>query len=1063
MISVLYITRNEESCIEESIKSLADLSPDEIIVVDTGSVDSTTHLIRKFPQVKVFSYNWVDDFSKVRNYGLKHCSQPWVLVLDADERLDKHGCNRLRNAMASAPANVGGISIRFLDYVVKQDWINGDNPLNPAFPSPQIRAFRREKRVMFEGRAQESIANSIRKAGLGINLVDATIHHFLWKGRGVDYGQAKINYYKSLGSKISINLVNSPAAVAASTARAMARNAFTPSIQTEEVQGAPKLVPIVVCGYNAAFATKECINTIKTNTSIAYDLITVNNGSKDDTSNVMRQANGREAITFPRNVGVARGRNAGARQAMSHIDCDYICFLDNDTRVSPGWLESMVHVLKSRPNVGAVGPVTNNCDGIQNVKSEYNKDRFEDVHGLVKSRNNDFLECERIEGFCMLVRTEALKKTGLFEESFGLYGCEAYDLCLRLADAGYSVGVANQVYVEHMRSTTLRSNKINWHQVKHGAIQAYKIKWKGRGALNAPPMSGPVTHIKVERERSIPYWKQNPKTSIVILTCNRLDVTKRCIEALMANTSNYELIMIDNGSNDGTPEWLESKGLKVHRNATNLGVVIARNQGLKLATSEYIVMMDNDVFVTKGWLEELFDKLGNGNDIVGIEAWQIDHSFQACHKCVNKNERIDYLGGACNLYKRRVFETIGLLDEGFSPAYYEDVDICIRATKRGFKLGWFTSPRIKHEEHATLIHGQRDFVYHEALAKSHTRFASKMKGQLQVEHEKLPPLNPRLRILYLGMQWDYGVPERGFSFEHDNFYPSVQQWSQTGDMRHFDFVALGKQHGIAKMSEMLLEEVHNFRPDALFMVPFDENHDPRREVIKQISGTTPCKTIGWFCDSHFRYDNFDSKWAPYLDFCTTTSTGAMEKYKRDGFGNKVIKTQWGASPKYRKIENTPLDVDVSFVGQPHGDRRQVIDKLRSMGINVQVYGTGWPKRLSFDEMVGMFNRSKINLNLNNACDMTSKQIKGRNFEVPSCGGFLLTGTAENLANYYEYNREIAIYSSTEEMVEKIRYYLANEGERQAIADAGYQRTMNEHTYEARFTEIFSKAGLLKGR
>jgi spore maturation protein CgeB len=242
-------------------------------------------------------------------------------------------------------------------------------------------------------------------------------------------------------------------------------------------------------------------------------------------------------------------------------------------------------------------------------------------------------------------------------------------------------------------------------------------------------------------------------------------------------------------------------------------------------------------------------------------------------------------------------------------------------------------------------------------------------------------------------------------------------------------------------------------------VPFNEQTDPRRDIIRRITEQTPCKTIAWFCDSHFRYGNFDSRWAPNLDYCVTTAQVAYPKYVADGFGQKVIKSQWFASPKYKKI-SVPLDVGCSFVGQPHGDRRTVIGLLRASGIQVQTFGAGWEKRLSFDEMVAMFNRSKINLNPNNSADATHKQIKGRNFEVPGCGGFLLTGEAENLGEYYDIDKEIITFSSTGDMIAKVKYYLAHEEQRKAIANAGYERTLREHMFNHRLDAIFARAGLL---
>ena len=91
-----------------------------------------------------------------------------------------------------------------------------------------------------------------------------------------------------------------------------------------------------------------------------------------------------------------------------------------------------------------------------------------------------------------------------------------------------------------------------------------------------------------------------------------------------------------------------------------------------------------------------------------------------------------------------------------------------------------------------------------------------------------------------------------------------------------------------------------------------------------------------------------------------------------------------------------------------------------------------------------------------------KQIKGRNFEVPGCGGFVLTDRAENLEAYYTPDKEVVCFGDTEELVELARHYLAHEEERVAIARLGYERTLREHTYAHRFREIFQAMGLPAG-
>jgi spore maturation protein CgeB len=79
--------------------------------------------------------------------------------------------------------------------------------------------------------------------------------------------------------------------------------------------------------------------------------------------------------------------------------------------------------------------------------------------------------------------------------------------------------------------------------------------------------------------------------------------------------------------------------------------------------------------------------------------------------------------------------------------------------------------------------------------------------------------------------------------------------------------------------------------------------------------------------------------------------------------------------------------------------------------------------------------------------------------VPGCGGFLLTGYVENLESYYKLDKEIVSFENTKELIEKLRYYIEHEEERQTIAQAGYIRTIKEHTYVQRFNDIFNKMSL----
>lgn len=359
----------------------------------------------------------------------------------------------------------------------------------------------------------------------------------------------------------------------------------------------------------------------------------------------------------------------------------------------------------------------------------------------------------------------------------------------------------------------------------------------------------------------------------------------------------------------------------------------------------------------------------------------------------------------------------------------------------------------------------------------------------------------KLNILCVMMKFDYGDPARGFSFEHWNFHESLVQMGH--EVSYFDFMSHYKQLGKRKMNQLLWETVKSDRPDLLFAMLFREELD--RRILRRISEETDTVSLNWFCDDHWRFNSFSRIWAPCFNWVVTTAKSALPKYRAIGYENAIM-SQWGVNHHlYRKLD-LPLAHDVSFIGQPHGNRRQLIEGLRSAGIDVKVWGHGWENgRVSQEQMIRIFNQSRINLNLANASTndwrrpppsfiaiprsklsqaldrvelgrrlkswrarrvrrakasiVLPEQIKARNFEVPGCGGFCLTSQAENLADYFKIGDQVACYSGLENLIENIRHYLDHESERAAIASAGYRRTIEDHTYERRFERIFRTIGL----
>jgi len=347
-----------------------------------------------------------------------------------------------------------------------------------------------------------------------------------------------------------------------------------------------------------------------------------------------------------------------------------------------------------------------------------------------------------------------------------------------------------------------------------------------------------------------------------------------------------------------------------------------------------------------------------------------------------------------------------------------------------------------------------------------------------------------MKTLYVGMKYEYGRKELGYSFEHYNFYDSLIKMKDH-QVIYFPFDEIIMEKGRDKMNKELLETVQKEKPDLCFFFLFRD--EIKKQTIKKIKENTNSKTFNWFADDHFRFCNFSKYYAPLFNWVSTTDSQAVKRYHKMGYKN-VIKTQWACNHYLYKPFNLEKIYDVSFIGQPHSNRKKVVNQIKKAGINIKCWGQGWENgRVSQDEMIKIFSQSKINLNLtkssgninlkalasiffkrelnnslksinpkywfNNFQSILNKkreQIKGRNFEIPGSGGFLLTSDADNLIDYYKNGQEIVIYKNINDMIDKIKYYLSHNEEREVIAQAGYERTIKEHTYKQRFNNIFKE-------
>ncbi|MBI4734442.1 MAG: glycosyltransferase family 2 protein, partial [Rubrobacteridae bacterium] len=195
--------------------------------------------------------------------------------------------------------------------------------------------------------------------------------------------------------------------------------------------------------------------------------------------------------------------------------------------------------------------------------------------------------------------------------------------------------------------------------------------------------------------------------SIIIPVHNEFDYTKLCIESIYRYTNPmFELIIIDNASTDQTPKYINDiAGAVIIKNKSNNGYVKAVNKGIKKATGDYVLLLDNDTIVTTSWLDNMIECI-DSEPTIGIVGPYTNHSnnsqlINVSYKTVEQLQEtavkfskqdksswfeINDLSKFCMLVKREVIDNIGFLDEEFFPGFYADRDFCKRAQAAGYRL-----------------------------------------------------------------------------------------------------------------------------------------------------------------------------------------------------------------------------------------------------------------------------------------------------------------------------------------------------------------------------------------
>ncbi len=220
-----------------------------------------------------------------------------------------------------------------------------------------------------------------------------------------------------------------------------------------------------------------------------------------------------------------------------------------------------------------------------------------------------------------------------------------------------------------------------------------------------------------------------PRVTVIILNWNGHHLLPACLSALDIQTfRDFEVVVVDNGSHDGSPEWLtvQYPAVRLIRNSTNLGFATANNQGIRAAQAPLVMLLNNDAHLAPDCLQILIEAAERADwagmfackilqhdapdrmDSAGIEvdragvAWNRGWGDSAAHH--TQAREVFGPSAAAAMYRRTMLDQIGLLDDDFF-IYYEDVDLAWRAQWAGWRCLYVPEATVFHIHSATTGRG----------------------------------------------------------------------------------------------------------------------------------------------------------------------------------------------------------------------------------------------------------------------------------------------------------------------------------------------------------------------
>jgi len=298
-----------------------------------------------------------------------------------------------------------------------------------------------------------------------------------------------------------------------------------------------------------------------------------------------------------------------------------------------------------------------------------------------------------IQGGIFIAYTEVIKKIRYDAKKYPMVFMDV-DLCRRILDAGYKFKEIDCM-MSRMKGLTKVNHEKNIQSKKYKIIHSHEtIEYRNHSVIVPTASSNKI------------------KYSISMVCHNHVELTKKCLESVITQfgmDKNFELLIVDNNSTDGTKNYLEELKIKLQNNTNvqilyskeNQGFMTPQNYNASIASGEYLVILNNDLEVCPHWLHEM-ERPFLSNPKMAIVGLKQNPAALDNNGTGFFNGQVEYIEMSCAMIKNQLVKRYGLFDDKvLSFGYCEDTDFSLRMRERGYEIAVVALP-IKHHRSSTM-------------------------------------------------------------------------------------------------------------------------------------------------------------------------------------------------------------------------------------------------------------------------------------------------------------------------------------------------------------------------